>query len=240
MEIRTILNQFGLSDKESDVYLSLLELGISGVNDIANKANIKRTTVYDILSSLTKFGLVSQTQKGKKRFFYAEEPERFNKLLQEKQSRFSEILPILKSLHNTSGVKPKIRYYEGITGLKTVYNDCLNYNDVILAFASEKIFEKLGKDFFDDYSKKKKLRGIASRTILASTKKTKEYLETSKKYLREIKIIDPKKIPFTIEMNIYANKISFISFKEEMAIIIESNEIANNMRLLFELAWKGI
>lgn len=30
-----------------------------------------------------------------------------------------------------------------------------------------------------------------------------------------------------------------MSFKESMGIIIESNEIAANTRLLFELAWQG-
>lgn len=240
MEINVILNQFGLSDKEADVYTALLELGTSTVNDIASKANIKRTTIYDLLSSLIRSGLVSQTQKGKKRFFYAEEPEKFHKILEEKQSKFLEILPVLKSLYNTSGKKPKIRYYEGIEGLKNVYNDCLSYNDTIFAFASEVIFKKLGKNFFDNYSKVKKEKGVRSKTILSRTKQTEEYLNSKENYLREVKIVDKDKFPFTIEMNIYANKISFISFKEEMAIIIESNEIADNMRLLFELAWKGI
>lgn len=240
MEINATLNQFGLSDKEASVYTALLELGTSTVNEVANKANIKRTTVYDLLSSLMRSGLVSQTQKGKKRFFYAEEPEKFYKILEEKQNKFLEVLPVLKSLYNTSGQKPKIRYYEGVEGLKTVYNDCLNYNDTILAFASEEIFRKLGKTFFDDYSKIKKEKNISSKTILSRTKQTEEYLESKEDYLREVRIVDKEVFPFTIEMNIYANKISFISFKEEMAIIIESNEISSNMKLLFDLAWKGV
>ena len=40
-------------------------------------------------------------------------------------------------------------------------------------------------------------------------------------------------------MNIYGNKLAFMSFSESLGLIIESNEIAKNMRFLFELAWRG-
>jgi hypothetical protein len=41
-------------------------------------------------------------------------------------------------------------------------------------------------------------------------------------------------------MNIYGNKVAFMSFSEQLGLIIESNEIAKNMKFLFELAWNGI
>ena len=49
--------------------------------------------------------------------------EKLEKLLQEKQEKLFEIMPILKSVYNTTGAKPVIRYYESKSGLKLVYKD---------------------------------------------------------------------------------------------------------------------
>ena len=236
MQLNETLAQFGLINKEDDVYLACLELGQAGVSEIAIKANIKRTTAYDVLANLMKKKLVAQTQKGKKRLFYAEEPEKLNKLLEKKQNKLKEIMPVLKSLHNTAGTKPKIRYYEGKEGLKEVYRDTLNYQGELVAFVTENIIKHLGQNFADEYIKKRKKAQITVHAIAPKTEEMIEYQKNDKEFIKQTKLVSKEKFPFTIEMNIYGNKLAFMSFKEEMGIIIESNEIANNMRLLFEWA----
>ncbi len=233
------LAEFGLENKEDEVYLACLELGAAPVAKIAKKAGIKRTTAYDVLANLAKKGLVGQTQKGKKRLFYAEEPEKLKKLLVEKQKKLTEIMPILKSLYNTAGNKPKIRYYEGRSGLREVYQDTLTYRGELLAFVTENVINKLGAQFAQEYIKKRTAARIKVRVIGPDTEEIIAYKKEDKKYLKETRLVPKEKFPFTIEMNIYGNKLAFMSFKEEMGIIIESNEIAANMRLLFELAWQG-
>ena len=71
-----ILKELNLSEKESSVYLSLLELGQSNVTRLANKANINRVTTYHILRSLISKGLVSSIEKDNIQNFMAIEPKR--------------------------------------------------------------------------------------------------------------------------------------------------------------------
>ncbi len=239
MKIEEVLKQFNLSDKEIKVYLSCLELGQTSVTNLAKKAGIKRPTVYDILTELTRRGLVGQTQKGKKRLFYAEEPERLNKLLDEKKAQLEEVMPLLKSFYNTAGEKPKIRYYEGIDGLKEVYRDTLNYTGNLYAFVSDNILAYLGKDFANEYKLKRTNNKIFARVIGPDTDKIKKYKLSDEADLKVTRLVKKEKYPFTSEMDVYGNKVAFISFKEKMGVIIESNEIANNMRLVFNLAWRG-
>lgn len=239
MQLNEVLAQFGLDFKEDEVYLALLELGTSTVVQIAKKAGIKRTTAYDVLSGLEKKGLIGQTIKGKKRLFYSEEPEKLKKLLREKERILEEALPMLKSLYNTAGSKPKIRYYEGKEGLKEVYLDTLDYNGELLAFVTEDIIKHLGDDFAARYMKKRVKAKITVRAIGPDTEEIIEYKKLDKEGLKKTLLVPKDKFPFTIEMNIYGNKLAFMSFKEQMGVIVESNEIAANMRLLFELAWKG-
>ena len=84
MKLINQLEKIGLNKKQAEVYLACLEIGFSTAQNIAQKTTIKRTTVYDILEHLIKQNLVTQTIKGKKRFYVAEDPETFKINLQRK------------------------------------------------------------------------------------------------------------------------------------------------------------
>jgi sugar-specific transcriptional regulator TrmB len=239
MEIKTILEQLGLEGKKADVYLAALELGSSSVIEIAKKAGIKRTTCYDILLDLASEGLISETSKGKKRLFVGEDPEKIQRNLKNKERLFAEILPQLQSIHNVRGSKPKIRFYEGKEGLKEAYEDTLKYKAEILGFASDDIMKVLGMDWAMDYLAKRKERNIWAKGIVPGTELLKrEFISKDMEQLRFTKVIDAKKYPFTIEINVYGhNKVALMSAKEEIAVIIEGQEIHNTLKLIFELIW---
>jgi HTH-type transcriptional regulator, sugar sensing transcriptional regulator len=242
MELKTQLQQLDLTGKKADVYLACLELGPSTVIEIAKKAGIKRTTAYDILLDLVQKGLVSETSKGKKRLFVGEDPEKIKKDLERKENLLHEILPMLRSVYNVRGVKPKIRFYEGIEGLKETYNDTLKYSGEILAFASEDVVKILGKDWTAEYIKKRVKRELHARAIMpASEIISKDYFAKDPQHLRTSKLIDPKKYPFSMEINIYGHsKVSLMSSKEQLGLVIESTEIYNTMKLIFELIWDNL
>jgi sugar-specific transcriptional regulator TrmB len=242
MEIRDSLKQLGFVDKKADVWLACLELGSATVIEIAKKAGIKRTTAYDILMDLVQRGLVSETSKGKRRLFVGEDPEKIKKDLQRKEQIFSDILPMLKSVYNVRGVKPKIRFYEGIEGLKETYNDTLKYTGEMLAFASEDVVKTLGNDWAYGYIKKRVKNELRVRAIMpASEIISKGYFARDSEHLRTSKLIDPKKYPFSMEINIYGHsKVSLMSSKEQLGLVIESTEIYNTMKLIFELIWDNL
>ncbi len=242
MELKQQLQQLDLLGKKADVYLASLELGSATVIEIAKKAGIKRTTAYDILMDLAQKGLISETSKGKKRLFVGEDPEKIKKDLQRKESLISEILPMLKSVYNVRGVKPRIRFYEGIEGLKETYNDTLNYTGEMLMFASEDVVKILGMDWANDYMAKRTKKNLRVRAIMPSSETlVKDIVPRDQEVVRTSKLIDPKKYPFSMEINIYGHsKVSLMSSKEQLGITIESTEIYNTMKLIFELIWDNL
>ena len=239
MDIKNTLEQMGLGGKKADVYLAALELGSSSVIEISKKAGIKRTTCYDILLELINEGLISETSKGKKRLFVGEDPEKIQRNLKNKERLFAEILPQLQSINNVRGSKPKIRFYEGKEGLKEVYADTLKYKTEIVGFASDDIMRVLGMDWAMSYLNKRVRKGIWEKMILPGTELLKsEFASKDLEQLRFTKLIDPKKYPFSIEINIYGHQsVALMSAKEEIAVIIEGAEIHNTMKLIFELVW---
>jgi sugar-specific transcriptional regulator TrmB len=242
MEIREYLNQLGFEGKKADVYLASLELGSSTIIEISRKAGIKRTTCYDIVTDLKNAGLISETAKGKKRLFVAENPEKLKKDWQNKEKLIDEILPQLVSIYNVKGIKPKIRFYEGKEGLKEVYSDTLKYFTEILSFASEDVVKVLGADWADNYIKQRVKKEIHVRAIIPRTEIIQRgFASKDREQLRMTKLIDPQKYPFSIEINIYGHqKVALMSPKEQTGVIIEGAEIYKTMKLIFELLWDNL
>jgi len=238
--------QFGLSAKEADVYLALLELGHSSVMQIAKKAGINRTTGYDILDALINKRLVSQSKKGHKTMFIAEEPENLIKFLEIQQSKWNQrvekaknALPQIKLIYNPVGIKPKVKYYEGIDGLKTIYEDSLSAKGMIKSLTStEKLKETLG-GYAEEYFQKRAKNKIYIRAIVPTDDYGIYLKKVQNKYLREIKLVPKDKFSMSLEIYIYNNKVAFNSFKERFAVMIESKDIAEAISKLYELAWES-
>ncbi len=70
------LENIGLSENESRVYLASLSLGPAIVRDIARVSQVKRTTIYSLIDSLKQQGLMHVEEKGLKKLFTPSAPEK--------------------------------------------------------------------------------------------------------------------------------------------------------------------
>lgn len=237
------LVDIGLSDKESGVYLALLELGKGTVSQISRKANINRTTGYDILDTLSSKGLVSISGKEPKQEYSAEAPEHLASYIQTEIEKKNEafgktiaLIPELKSIHNVGG-RPQVRFYEGLDGLQKVYEDTLSSCEEIRAYASVEDIAPTLPYYFPEYYKRRAKKGIAIRAIFPESADAHERARLDNEEIRQSRIVSREKYAFHPEINIYDNKMMIASWREKLGIIIESSEIADAMKQIFELAW---
>ena len=79
--------------------------------------------------------------------------------------------------------------------------------------------------------------GIKVRAIGSKNKRLEEYKKLDKKFIKQTRLVPADKFLFTIEMIVYGDRVAFIFFKEKPGIIIESQDVNNNMKAFFELAW---
>jgi len=245
MNLDEKLQTLGLNEKEAKIYLASLELGLTTIQNIAKKADIKRSTVYEIIENLITQNLITVIPKGKKRYFLAAEPSKLQELIAQKQENLKKMLPELEALSKVSPIKPKIRFYEGVEGIKSVYNDTLKDNEEILAFVSiatayksKGLIDWLLKQYVTRRSEKK----IFAKVIAPDSNLAKNYKQRDQKEYRETRFISEKEYPFSIEINIYNNKVALMSFKKEelMGVIIESKEIANTFRTMHKFFWNHV
>jgi len=241
--ISDALKSVGLSDREVGVYVALLALGKGTVTQITRKAGINRTTGYDILDSLLSKGIISISGKEPKQEYVAETPGKIVAYLKaeiekdkERLSRAEKLIPELETLHNVEG-RPSVRFYEGAEGLKQVYEDTLTSHESIRAYASVDDMHAGLPNYFPAYYKRRAGKGIAVRAIVPATDIGSERASQNKEELRETALVPKETYYFHPEINIYDNKVMIASWREQLGIIIESAEIADAMKKIYELAW---
>jgi sugar-specific transcriptional regulator TrmB len=234
------LEKLGLNEKEAKVYLALLELGEGNIQQIAKESGIKRTTVYDIIDSLKAKNLLSQIAKNKKIIYFAEDPRKFEENIEEKKQTLKTVLPELLSIANRLEKKPKIKYFEGASGIAEIYEDTLRYSDYeLLVWGSEKSKYGFGEDFLlGHYVPRRLKKKIWVRAIAPDSEMMRTYKELDEKSLRKVKLIKEPNLPIEIEINLYANnKIAMMSFEEKFGLIIESQKIYTTLKSIFEMNW---
>jgi sugar-specific transcriptional regulator TrmB len=235
------LEKIGLNEKETKIYLALLELGGASIQQLAAKSGVKRTTVYDILASLKEKGLINEITKNKKSVFSAEDPRKLENILEEKRDTLKRILPEILAIANLLDKKPKIKFYEGIEGIKNVYRDTLNYPDQeLLAWVSEEAIAGFDLKFLDEYYLPKRLeKKIWVRAIASNKEHMRQYQGLDEKALRRTKLVSSEQFPMEVEINLYGkNKIGLMSFGEKIGLIIESQKIYATLKSIFEMNWQ--
>ncbi len=251
--LKTLLQKIGLSDKDAEVYLACLELGTQPASVVAKKAGLKRPTTYLILEGLMKRGLVSEYTGSNVKYFTAVQPEfllnyveKRRRELSSHQHELEQYLPQFNSLSNPYSLSPKVRFFEGVEGLERVMDDTLTSKTPILCYSSmDSWFAREDtKQYIIRYAKRRVVdKKIPLRGINLDTPLTRRYIETDypaedEKY-SDFRFF-PKEIKdLSNEINIYDNKVAIVSLGkyELLGVIIESKEIANSQRAIFETAW---
>jgi sugar-specific transcriptional regulator TrmB len=242
MEMISTLIGIGFTEKEATVYISLLSFKRATAYLIHQRSGLKKATAYVILENLVQKGFALKIPKNKKTLYIAKSPAECIKLFQEKLNDAKEMLPELMAIQKKDEEKVNISYYEGIEGIKEIYNDKLKYAGEYMAFGSEDTVSALGYEWMEQFIQNRVKKNISVRAITPTTQYFKENLfQKNTPELRTIKFIDQEKYPFSIGIDIYgSSKVSLISGKEVMGTIIESSEVHNTMKMIFELLWKNL
>ncbi len=243
------LMHLGLSEKEAAVYTAALQLGPSPVQDIAKQSQVNRATTYVMIEMLEKRGLISSTQKDKKRIFIAEAPDRLMSLLrvqkkelEEQENELTKLLPKLNAIFNRSGEKPEVRYFEGHEGLETLRRGFEGLKGETIQIIGYDAFTKVIEyDTTKQHREKLTKERAAIRALIVSTRSAQELKEQFWQDF-DFRVIHPKDFPFKVEgeITVRADHIHMFTYAmAPLAIEIHSVVLADTFRGMFELGWKG-
>ena len=247
------LQDLGLSEKESRVYIANLMLGPSSVQRIADQAGIKRVTTYVILESLVSLGLVSQSVKGKKTFFIAEDPISLSRLiakreeeLKDQKSNFDSILPQLKNLKNSPTDVPSVRFYDSAEGIKSIVKTFYRSLeaqgiDTVYGFTNLDQLYAFFPEFRESSSNPTRVRSKVKSYMIYTSKEGAIFGDTDKTTNRTSRYVPIDKYPLSGDVSILGPYLIMVSMvgSKPIGITIRSEELAKGMLALFQLAWES-
>ncbi len=238
---KSLLKSLGLSESEAMIYVTSLELGPASVQDLAKKAHVSRVTTYAVIESLAARGLMSSVEKGKKRLFSAESPERLVSVVQTRVKEMEATLhEVQDSLHELKlmqrGEKPIVRMFEGEEAIKAIYEDMISSRPSdVHEFGN---LDEIRKFVTSDEVRKQVQSGL-KRAKRQAIYITDEVSGGKVEESLEIKHVTSKEVKAYGDLIIYGKKVAVSTFRGKVvSVLIESEEIADTLRGIFKLAWK--
>jgi len=156
MNIQTTLEQFGLSKKEAQVFITLNKHGSITVLELSRHLQIKRTSLYRILEELIRKGIVETQVDAKTTYYTASGSKQFESLVVEQESKtkllqqaFQELTVNLPLTTTQNQKETSVRFFRKQLGLKQMEWRMIeaSKNKELLIIGTNQWYKTLGFDF---------------------------------------------------------------------------------------------
>lgn len=244
MNIPTILSTLGLTERESRVYLFLLQNAASTPQEIALHTKMQRPNVYDVMRGLEEKGLIHSKISGRRRLVVAEDPKKLSDIAETQLKEIKQAIPFLQDLESSANFRSQITHFQGKKSMQNLLQDALNTTKKELWFLwpPQDMDKILGQRYIENFIKIRLKKGIRIRSLRPSEKENLYHFEsdtTKGKSLTEVAYV-PEPFTFSLGMCIYDQKIAFYSSqKESFGFLVESRELAQVMRMFYQMMWQN-
>ena len=242
--------QFGMTKVESQVYSNLFLLRETKIGELIKKTGLHRGTVFNALNDLIGKGFVSFKNIDGVRYYALSPLKVFEEKIIQKQDEISSLKKHLRqiqedNLFNSHSLtnKPSVKVLSGKDGFKSFFSELFELvstskEEYLFFGKGNETIEHLGLDYYIRTQDLKRKLGIKTRAILSSESKNKP---VSKYAHAEIRYL-PFKYNSPMYTWIFKNKVVIVMWDTNpiLTTIIESEEVANGYRNIFESLWSVI
>ncbi|MAF34420.1 hypothetical protein CMO91_01100 [Candidatus Woesearchaeota archaeon] len=239
--VAELLKEIGLTERESKVYLSLLDLGRSTTGPLIKASGVPNSKIYEILSSLHKKGLVTWVIGGKTKFFEAAEPKTLLRLFDQKRRTLANMLPELEARKSRAKSPQSVSLFEGFPAIRNLFIDLVSQagNTTLYGITTADWIEnQMVGDFYSWYANLKQEYNVTSRLLVSK----KNWTAFKKRY-HSMKALPywearPSRVSFPGDVGITGDDVLIINWDEvPTAILIQSKWLANQYMQFFKEAW---
>ncbi|MBU0894403.1 MAG: helix-turn-helix domain-containing protein [Nanoarchaeota archaeon] len=243
-DLFTLFKEYGLSEKEIQIYLFLVRKNELTAYKISKETKIHRSTCYDVLERLISKGFISQIEEGNKKVFSANNITNVIANLKDKETILTSIIPKIQRLEQKQDRYVKV--LESPLSQKEFYNNLLSLikqgklTFVYLLSPGPSEGSKLSTNIFieriiNEAISKRLLNKIDYKAIWDSRFKDSDFFKTAKR-LGENKFLN---LPTHATTMIFNNHLAFLYTQEESNLIeIKNQFVSGEMKAYFEHLWK--
>lgn len=240
-ELKQALVSYGFDEKEAKLYIAGIEKQEATILEFSRHTGLPRTTLYPILENLTRRGYFRvKKQKGHTKYV-ANPPEMFLKHMQERETQFREILPLLEALKSDTKETIGVTMYEGTEGFKQFWQQIFHsgVNEYCLLTTGVHMLDYVKEPYLVKQIIAERIKhNIKSRQLIPKNSETAKFVKRDAQELRESRFLPPSiKIPATVL--IFGNEAAFITTrKENSVILVTSGDVSITLHTMFELLWQ--
>lgn len=241
------LSKAGLTPDQAKVYEALLKKGVLPAGRISKESGLKRGLTYKILGELEASGMVHKQQADNGVLsFEASHPLRLRELAEARereakiaQSALEGVMGNLISDFNLISGKPGVLVYEGADAINKITSDSLETKDIIRSYVDNEAVNRYLPKVNEAYVRERDQKGIHKKMITIDTPYIWERAKSFNPELTEVRVV-PGTHPFTTVMQIYDDKVSYLTLEKDkmIGIIIQDARVAGMHRTLFEHEWE--
>ncbi|MBP9762087.1 hypothetical protein KBD34_00545 [Patescibacteria group bacterium] len=241
------LEELGLTQHETELYLLSLRLGPAPATKLAAELKITRPNIYKVIAGLEKHGLAAFSQKkGINKNFMVESPTKIVERLREKKQTIQtfdvemmETMPDLLALYQQGELPTSIRIFEGADQFQKLFFQTLDEAGKEFQFfgSADDFIQHVSREKHANWMEIRKRRGIRVKALFLPHK-TAQAIEADNDPLRETRFL--KDFPtFITSFFLFANKIILWQPKAPLAVLIEDQYIVAMLRAMFFGLWQA-
>jgi len=244
--VLTQLQQFGLDDIETTLYIHLIENGPKTPLDLSRETSVNRSRIYRYIDRLKAKKLIEEVNLGRGITLKSSSPKNLELLIMEKEQEVKiqreNLTGIIKELTSSPAEQPKsieIKHYHGTEGLKQMLWNHLSAKKELLVFGFENRNNIAGKAYAEKIRYEQVERKITKLEIENATDQGKYWytgVPNWEKYYKS-KYIPPRILDIKQYQVIYNDTISILSWTDGVKVGIE---IANSpfVNMYKQIFWK--
>ncbi|MBU6414910.1 hypothetical protein KGQ34_01535 [Patescibacteria group bacterium] len=239
MHIRKIIEQLGYSSKEATVYAAALKIHDATISEVAEEAQLPRTTTKYIMKRLAEQGLLATYIKKRRAIWNAENPDVLLVRLKEREAALQEVLPQLHAMRNEKNGKPTIRFYSGTANIRRILDDIIAAKYNIRSLTSYDDMAAFLEEYFREFIEERRKHFLRVQFITNRSAETEALRKHDPDMLRQTRYL-PSSFALKNGLFVYGDKIAVISLNKKMptGITIQDQNIADTQALLFDSLWE--
>lgn len=239
------LEEIGLTSGEARIYVALTKLGESTVGPISKESGVAYSKIYDVLSRLMDKGLASVIVKEKTKYFHPSSPKRLydyietqKKTLEKSKSALDSIMPKLENLNTTE--QESVRLFYGFNGIMAAYEIMLSQTkqdeEVLYFYQNDPSYAPLVERFYTQRPQFFELLKLTfnEKNVVWKGIYSGKGIEPKGNFM----VLKQISIPLPGNFDMSENHVVITTWSEKpKAVLIQSKEMAQNLRHYFNILW---
>ncbi|MAG47711.1 hypothetical protein CL617_03825 [archaeon] len=240
------LQNTGLTQVQSKVYLFLLQHKEAKAGVICSKEKIPRSHIYDILGKLLDSGLISFKITNNVKVYRSVNPENLFTIIREKEKQLEkeredlkEFVDKLKTIEIKESKENDFKYFEGLRGVKSMFNEFTeswNINSNVYISSAPIAYSKWNAFLLEYFHGPRIKKKVHQRLIVPKNVKEHGKEREKLKYI-EIKYTNDQ---VEMEFGVAGDYVYFLSQGEKpYALLIKDENFARTQIKIFNVLWEN-